>query len=147
MNFFSMLFPWPCHSNFAALVLGRAIRFHHVTLQHLIVAYAGSVILVLAVQSDITDRWSGPTAPLFVAGLRLGQQFGTRQRDDDRTRRGSQQDGDDAHHHYRSGVSDVFIIFVVGSNFQYGRTQSGLKMIPRVFLKKNIRHWIIVGVI
>jgi len=77
------------YSYLFALDLGCAVRFHPVALLSPIVAYAGAVILVLAVQRDISDRRSGPTAPLFVAGLGLGQQLGARQRDDDRTRRGS----------------------------------------------------------
>jgi len=124
------------YSNLFTLDLGRAVRFHPVAILSLIIAYAGAVILVLAVQSDISDRRSGPTAPLFVAGLGLGQQLGTRQRDDDRTSRGSQQDGDDAHHHDHLGVS--FILIIALSNLQYGRTQSGLKTIPREFFKKKI---------
>lgn len=116
------------HSNLVGPVVRRAVRRLHVALQT--VAHAGAVVLVLAVQRDVSDRPPGPSAPLFVAGLGLGQQLRSGQRDDDRARRGGQQDRDDAHHHDRPGVLHVLRVFVVGGHLQYGRTQSCLEAIP-----------------
>jgi len=127
------------YSNLVAPVLGgSAFRFCHVAdaLLHLqVVAHARAVFLVLAVQRYVADRRSGTAAPLLVAGFGFGQQPGAGQRDDDRTSRGGQQDGYDAHHHDRPGVYDVVLVFVVESDLQYGRSQSGLKTTPRAFLK------------
>lgn len=91
-----------------------------------LVPIVGPVRLVFVAQRYVPDGAPGPAPPLIVVGLGLGQQLGTRQRDDDRSNRSGQHDGYDARHHDRPGEPDGLVGSAMRSDLQYGRTQHRL---------------------